>query len=108
MDTAVIILSVTERSLSLRFVSACPQWPMLELCTFAIFRNIFSGIACLLTAFLSAVDAHLYLSLLAYYSRTALKEHLLHLDEPPSQEHGTSRSIYPVAKFSIAVPSWSV
>ena len=58
-----------------------------------------------LTGLLSAADAPLYPVLLAYHSRTAWREHLVLLAEPPSQEHGTSRNLYPVGKVSIAVPS---
>ena len=76
---------------------------MLELCTFAIRRNLSTGIACLL-----AVDARLHPVLLASYSRTAWLEHLVPLSEPPSQEHGTSKNLHPVGKVSIAVPSRSV
>jgi hypothetical protein len=69
---------------------------MLELCTFAIHRNLSSAIACLGCKADKAVDAPLYSVLLASYSRTAWIEHLELLGEPSSQKHGTSRNLYPV------------
>ena len=58
--------------------------------------------------FLSAPNSLALLVLVACGSHIAWKVHLAPLGEPPFQEHGTSRNLYPVGKVSIAVPSRSV
>ena len=108
---SVIILSVTERSLSRRFVKASPNGPRLNYAPLLSIGTYLPGslaLAAKLTVLLLASDAPPYHVWPASYFHTAWTGHQVLLGEPPSQEHGTSRNLYPVGKASIAVPSRSV
>ena len=86
-------------------LSPGPCWNCALLLSVGIYPPESLALVAKLTGVLSAANAPLYPVLLAYYSRTAWREHLVLFGEPLSQEHCTSRNLHPVGKVSIAVPS---
>jgi hypothetical protein len=56
-----------------------------------------------LTGLLSAVVARLYPAWSTNCFHKAAREQLIHIDEPPSLELGTSRSLYPGGQYDVQI-----